>query len=112
MSKDEIIIVFTHVPNSACAENIARALIASKLAACVNISSPVVSIYHWQGQIEQAQEVGLIIKTSCQAYPALATKLQALHPYELPEIVAIPVTQGLPAYLDWVRSETGMGESD
>lgn len=111
MSKTSIIVVFTHVPNKACAESIATTLVASKLAACVNISSPVTSVYRWQGQIAQSEEIGLVIKTSCQDYPALATKLQALHPYELPEIVAIPVTDGLPAYLQWVCAETLSGET-
>lgn len=108
--KDEIIIVFTHVPNMACAASIAQTLVHDKLAACVNISSPVTSVYRWQGQIEQATEIGLTIKTSCKVYPELATKLKAIHPYELPEIVAIHVNEGLPAYLQWVAAETGPKE--
>ena len=108
--KDEIIIVFTHVPNRACAEAIAHTLLTDNLAACVNISSPVRSIYRWQGQIEQAEEIALTIKTSGQVYAALATKLQKLHPYELPEIVAIHASEGLPAYLQWVLTETRVSE--
>jgi len=104
--KEEIIIVFTHVPNKACAEHIAQTLVTEKLAACVNISSPVTSIYHWQGQVEQAEEIGLTIKTSCKAYAACETKLRMLHPYELPEIIGIHVNEGLPAYLAWVAAET------
>lgn len=98
--------MFTHVPDMACAERMANALINEQLAACVNISSPVRSIYRWQGQIETAEEVGLSIKTTQQAYPRLAEKIRALHPYELPEIVGIHVNEGLPAYLRWIRSET------
>ncbi len=112
MLKNEIIVVFSHVPNMACAESIAKTLVESKLAACVNISSPVTSIYAWAGQVVQSEEIGLAIKTTCKDYLALATKLQSLHPYELPEIVAIPVTDGLPAYLQWVRAETAAGETD
>lgn len=110
MHKDEIIIVFTHVPNRGCAESIAHALVKDKLAACVNISSPVTSVYRWQGQVEQAEEIALTIKTSCQAYDRLATKIRDLHPYELPEIVAIHVKEGLPQYLQWVLTETATGE--
>lgn len=105
MPKDEIIIVFTHVPSKACAESIAHTLVNDKLAACVNISSPVTSIYRWQGLVEQAEEICLTIKTACQNYDALAHRLQALHPYELPEIVAIHVKDGLPEYLKWVVTE-------
>lgn len=100
--EDEIIIVFTHVPDMACAEQLAQTLIETKVAACVNISSPVTSVYRWQGRVERAQEIGLAIKTTRKAYPAVATKLQRLHPYELPEIVAIHVCEGLPQYLRWV----------
>lgn len=108
--KEEIIIVFTHVPNRACAEHIAQTLVTEKLAACVNISSPVTSIYRWQGQVEQAEEIGLIIKTTCQVYADCATKLRMLHPYELPEIVGIHVNEGLPEYLAWVAAETRVQE--
>ncbi|MBF5040502.1 divalent-cation tolerance protein CutA [Methylophilus sp. VKM B-3414] len=108
--KEEIIIVFTHVPNKACAEHIAQTLLTDKLAACVNISSPVTSIYRWQGQIEQAEEIALSIKTTRQGYAACAARLRMLHPYELPEIVGIHVSEGLPEYLAWVAAETGMQE--
>lgn len=108
--KEEIIIVFTHVPNRACAEQIAQMLLTEKLAACVNISSPVTSIYRWQGQIEQAEEFALSIKTTRKGYEACATKLRMLHPYELPEIVGIHVNEGLPEYLAWVAAETGVRE--
>lgn len=104
--KDEIIIVFTHVPNKACGETLARTLVTEKLAACVNISSPVTSIYRWESQIEQAEEVALTIKTTRQGYAACAARLRSLHPYELPEIVGIHVNEGLPEYLAWVTAET------
>lgn len=104
--KEEIIIVFTHVPDMACAENMAHALVNEQLAACVNISSPVKSVYRWQGQIETADEIGLSIKTTRHSYGKLADRIRALHPYELPEIVGIHVNEGLPEYLRWVTAET------
>lgn len=103
---NEIIIVFTQVPDIDCAHTIAQALVEAQLAACVNISSPVTSIYRWQGQIEHASEIGLTIKTTQTCYGALASLLQRLHPYELPEIVAIHACEGLPAYLNWVAQAT------
>lgn len=109
-AKEGIIIVFTHVPNKACAEHIAQTLVTEKLAACVNISSPVTSIYGWQGQLEQAQEIGLTIKTTHQQYAACEARIRTLHPYELPEIVGIHVNEGLPEYVAWVRAETGVRE--
>ncbi|HSI27767.1 MAG: divalent-cation tolerance protein CutA [Methylophilus sp.] len=104
--KEEIIIVFTHVPDMACAESMAQALVNEQLAACVNISSPVKSVYRWQGQIEMADEIALTIKTVRQGYDKVAERIRALHPYELPEIVAIHVNEGLPEYLRWVAAET------
>lgn len=102
--------MFTHVPNKACAEHIAQTLVTEKLAACVNISSPVTSIYQWQGKVERAEEVCLTIKTSCKGYAACETKLRMLHPYELPEIVGIHVNEGLREYLAWVTAETLLRE--
>lgn len=104
--KEEIIIVFTHVPDMTCAVSMAHALVSAQLAACVNISSPVKSVYRWQGQIETAAEIGLMIKTTQKGYAKLADKISELHPYELPEIVAIHVNEGLPEYLRWVAAET------
>jgi periplasmic divalent cation tolerance protein len=103
--KEEIIIVFTHVPDMACAEHMAYALVNEQLAACVNISSPVKSVYRWQGQIETTEELGLTIKTTQLAYATLVQRIRALHPYELPEITGIHVNEGLPEYLRWVAAE-------
>lgn len=89
-----------------CAQAIANTLVSAQLAACVNISSHVTSIYRWQGKIETASEIGLTIKTTQACYAALASQLQRLHPYELPEIVAIHACDGLPAYLNWVADAT------
>lgn len=104
--QESVLLVLCHAPDAACAEQIARACVEHRLAACVNILSPCQSIYRWQGKIEQAQEIPLLIKTTAAAYPALEARLQALHPYELPEILAFTPSTGLPAYLNWVSTET------
>jgi len=77
-----------------------------RLAACVQLLPQVESLYRWQGQIEQAEETLLLMKTSQARWPALRDRLAELHPYEVPEIVALEIADGLPAYLDWVRDET------
>ena len=93
-------------PDAAAAERIATVLVEERLAACVNLIPGLRSIYRWQGQIERADEVLLLIKTSAEAYPALQARLLALHPYELPELLAVEPATGLPAYLGWVADET------
>ena len=89
-------------PDEECAEQLAHALVEQRVAACVNILPGIRSVYRWQGKLESAQENLLLIKSHSQAYPALEQLIQRLHPYELPEIIAVPVENGLPAYLDWI----------
>jgi periplasmic divalent cation tolerance protein len=103
MSKAVQIILCT-CPDQATAENIARLLIERKLAACVNILPGLTSYYRWQGQVESAQELLLLIKSSDARYSAVEAAILENHPYELPEIVAVPVEQGLPDYLHWIDS--------
>jgi len=100
------LLVFTSLPDAASAETLASALIGRRLAACVSILAPCASNYRWQGATETATEVPLLIKTTPAHYAALEAAIRAHHPYELPEIVAVPVTQGLPGYLDWVAAGT------
>lgn len=100
------ILVMTHLPDREAALGLARALLAEKLAACVNIGTPVDSMYHWQGQIETASEVPVAIKTRAALYPRVEAVILARHTYELPEIVAVPLTYGSSAYLDWLAAET------
>lgn len=107
MSK--VLVVFTNAPDKVTAERIAEALVTANVAACVNIFSACSSVYRWEGKIEHASEVPLIIKTTTSAYPRLEAELRKLHPYEVPEIIALPVSAGLPAYLDWVVTETRNG---
>ena len=97
-------IVLTTCPDAASAERIAQALVEEGLAACVNILPPMRSVYRWKGQVEEASEQLLLIKCSSARFPALRERLQSLHPYELPEIVAIPVLDGLPEYLAWITN--------
>lgn len=96
-------IVLTACPDAETAGRIARALVEERLAACVNILPPMRSVYRWKGQTEEASELLLVIKCSAARFPALRDRLRALHPYELPEIVAVPILDGLPEYLAWIN---------
>lgn len=102
----DTLLVITNCPDDAIAERIATALIEARLAACVNILPAVRSVYRWQGAVESASEIPLLIKSTVANYPAVEKAIASLHPYELPEIIALPVSQGLPAYLNWVATET------
>ena len=99
-----VLLVFTTAPDRAVADALAKALVADGLAACVNIQAACTSMYHWEGKIETTAEIPLVAKTTEERYPALEARLRAAHPYAVPEIVAIPVVGGLPAYLDWVTA--------
>ena len=101
MTSDHQIVLST-CPDAATARAIATALVEQGLAACVNIVPGVESIYKWDGLVERSNELLLIIKTRAECYPALEQALVALHPYELPEIIAVPLATGLPVYLSWI----------
>lgn len=100
------LLVFTNLPNEASADALATALVAERLAACVNLLAPCRSVYRWQGKVESTTEIPLLIKTTAERYTALEAAIRARHPYELPEIIAVPVAHGLPEYLDWLATET------
>ena len=102
----DVLLVVTNLPDRASAERVAEALVIQRVAACVNVLAECVSIYRWEGKLEHANEVPLLIKTTRAAYPELEDALRKLHPYELPEIIALPVGAGLPEYLNWVVQET------
>lgn len=102
----ETLLVLTNLPDRAAAERLADALVAQKLAACVNILAPCRSVYRWKGAVQHDEEHPMLFKTTAERYPALEAAIRAAHPYELPEIVAVPIVRGLPAYLQWVESET------
>lgn len=99
------LIVITNCPDEETANHIALAVVEARLAVCVNILPRVQSIYRWQGAVESAVEVPLLIKTTTTAYPALEAAIRERHPYEVPEIIALPISAGLPAYLNWVAEE-------
>jgi periplasmic divalent cation tolerance protein len=103
---DGPLIVLTTVPSPDVAEAIARRLVEARLAACVNVLPPVKSYYSWRGALESADEFLLVIKTRESRYERLEQALKALHPYELPEIVAVPIVKGLAAYLTWIEQMT------
>lgn len=103
---NEVLLVLTNLPDRGAAERIADSLVTEGVAACVNVLAECASVYRWQGKVEHASEVPLLIKTSRAAYPQLESALRKLHPYELPEIIALPVSAGLPEYLNWVAQET------
>lgn len=104
----DVVLVFTTAPAGPQAEHIARALVDERLAACVNVTSTLTSIYRWHGGVEREHECQLVIKTTRGRVAALEARLKALHPYELPEFLVVAVAEGSPAYLDWVRDETAV----
>jgi periplasmic divalent cation tolerance protein len=103
---DDTIFVLTQMPDLAAARALALALLERRLAACVSIGAPVESLYHWRGKIETGREVPLTIKTRRTRYAEVEAAVRAGHPYELPEIVAVPVLHGFEPYLDWIAAET------
>ena len=101
--------VYITAPDKAAARDIGRALVDARLAACANILDGMTSIYRWQGKIQEDNEAVLIAKTRADLVPALTEKVRALHRYECPCIVALPVVGGSQAFLDWIDVETGGG---
>ena len=104
--REDALIVITSLPGRDVAARLAQVLVQRRLAACVNILAECTSIYRWRNAVETASEVPMLIKTRASLYPALESAIRELHPYELPEIVAVTVQRGLPQYLDWLVSET------
>lgn len=98
------LLVLTMFPDATQAREAARALVSEQLAACANILPGATSIYVWQGEQTESEETLVLFKTRRAAYAALEARLQTLHPYEVPEIVAVNLAAGLPAYLDWVAA--------
>lgn len=99
----EVLVVLAMWPNADQARAAARQLIEEKLAACANLVPAIESIYRWEGKVETAAEVLMILKTTLGRYPLLETRIKSLHSYAVPEIVSLRVTDGLPAYLRWVE---------
>lgn len=103
----QALIVYCACPDQAIAEQIAETVVSEHLAACASIVPGLLSIYRWQGRIQRDSELLLILKTRDAVYPLLENRLRELHPYEVPEIIALPIQTGLAAYLDWLSDNTG-----
>ena len=107
MLRDEdVVLVISNAPDLLLAKRIAHELVEHGLAACVNLGAPVLSIYGWKGEIEGDEEIPLWIKTTAARRGEVIDAIGRLHPYEIPEAIVVPVADGLPAYLDWVRQQT------
>ena len=102
----DTLLVITNLPDRASADASVSALVERRAAACVNVMAPCRSVYRWKGVVESADEHPLFAKTTRDRYPLLEGVIRELHPYELPEIIAVPVGGGLPAYLEWIAAET------
>lgn len=102
----DAIVVLCTCPDNTSARQLAQTLLSEKLAACVNLIPQVTSLYYWQGKMEESQEVQLVIKTRRTMFGVLQERLLALHPYEVPEILALPILCGNLAYLQWVQEQT------
>jgi periplasmic divalent cation tolerance protein len=103
MTNDPQLVLCT-VPDETTARRIASALVTERLAACVNIVPGITSVYRWKGTTETAAELLLIIKTTATNYAQLQDRVRALHPYELPEVLAVSIDHGLPEYLAWIKT--------
>jgi periplasmic divalent cation tolerance protein len=103
---DDAVIVLTNLPDRESASRLAHDLVAQRLAACVNVLSECDSVYRWKGRVENTREVPVLIKTRAARYAEVETAIRRLHPYELPEIVAVPIVRGFDDYLQWVADET------
>lgn len=102
----EALLVLTNLPDLESARRLAQSLVEARVAACVNILAPCESVYRWNGILEIGQEYPMLIKTSRECYASLEAAIRRNHPYELPEIIGVPITTGLSGYLDWVAGET------
>jgi len=102
----DVVLILVTTGSDGEAEKIARALVEERLAACVNIVNPLRSVYRWEGKIQDDREWLLVIKTKQTHFAAVKARVEALHSYQVPEVIALPVVDGAEKYLEWVRSET------
>lgn len=106
MNHRETLLILNTCPDRESAEQIAGMLVSEKLAACVNLIDNISSIYRWQGGIEQDSETLLLIKSRKEHYASIEAAIQQHHPYEVPEVIALPIEGGAPNYLDWIAQST------
>jgi periplasmic divalent cation tolerance protein len=109
MSAEEFVVVLVTAGSAEEAAAIGRALVEERLAACANVLGPIRSIYRWQGAVEDAAEHLLLLKARAADVPALDARVRALHSYDVPEVIALPVRAGSPAYLAWLAESTARG---
>jgi periplasmic divalent cation tolerance protein len=102
----DAVIIITHLPDREQALKLSRSLVEQRLAACVSVLAPCTSVYRWRERIEETSEVPLLIKTRSGLYGEVEAVIREHHPYELPEIIAVPVAHALPQYLEWLIAET------
>jgi len=102
----DYVIIYVTAPDEETAVTIGRALVEEKLAACANIVPRIRSLYRWKGAVEDEREVLMILKTRTELFDRVEQRVRSMHPYEVPEIVAIPLTHGSPPYLDWLSDCT------
>lgn len=107
---EPLILLISNFPDRDSALRLAHALLERRLAACVNLLAPCTSLYRWKDALETAEEIPVLIKTRVSLYAEVQEEVRRLHPYEVPELLALPVTAGLPAYLDWVEAQTAKAE--
>lgn len=108
----EPILIITNFPDKKAALAFAEKLVETHLAACVNVLGECNSVYSWQGKTETATEIPLLIKTQQQHYDQVEKMIKAMHPYELPEVIIVPVSGGLPAYLQWIADATRLPNTE
>lgn len=106
MSQDYVVVLTTMPAAGDAARTLARTVVAERLAACANLLPPMLSIYRWEGQVQEDEERQVVMKTSRNRVPALLERIRALHPYDVPELLVLPVVDGSDAYLDWIRAAT------
>ncbi len=106
----DALLLLTTCPDGESAAGLARALVSERLAACVSRVPGMVSTYRWEGQVQEEGEILLLVKTTAVALPALRTRLAELHPYDVPELIALEIADGSPAYLDWLRGNVSVSD--
>jgi periplasmic divalent cation tolerance protein len=107
---DKFLVVLTNLPDQETALQLAQSLVDKRLAACVNVLDGCTSVYRWQGGIQTDREIPVLIKTRAKGYASLQAEILALHPYQVPEIIALPINRGFEPYLEWICAEMDISD--